>query len=116
MKSNRFLSFAGHYFNLMTWAEHLISFYKNLEPPENLPAGIDWLYPQKNALVFETAEKFFHKFYDDAKPRRIFLGINPGRFGAGVTAVNFTGPRQLKEDCGIEHNLKNGSELSAEFI
>jgi hypothetical protein len=44
------------------------------------------------------------------------LGINPGRFGAGVTGVNFTAPRQLKEHCGLEHPFKDQSELSAEFI
>ena len=61
-------------------------------------------------------EAFLHKYYDDDRPRRIFLGINPGRFGAGVTGVNFTAPRQLKEYCGIHHEFKNQSELSAEFI
>lgn len=44
------------------------------------------------------------------------LGINPGRFGAGITGINFTGPRQLKENCGIDHPWGNSSELSAEFI
>ena len=44
------------------------------------------------------------------------LGINPGRFGAGITGVNFTAPRQLKENCAIDHSWGNGSELSAEFI
>jgi hypothetical protein len=43
------------------------------------------------------------------------LGINPGRYGAGITGVNFTAPKQLKEFCGIENPFK-GSELSAEFI
>ena len=45
----------------------------------------------------------------------MLLGINPGRFGAGITGVNFTAPKQLREHCQIESNLK-GSELSAEFI
>ena len=44
------------------------------------------------------------------------LGINPGRFGAGITGVNFTAPRQLKQYCGINHSWGNGTELSAEFI
>ena len=44
------------------------------------------------------------------------LGINPGRYGAGITGVNFTAPKQLKEHCGIEHHFKSASELSAEFI
>lgn len=60
--------------------------------------------------------KFLEKYYNDDKERTLLLGINPGRFGAGVTGVNFTAPRQLKEYCGIDHNFKPQSELSAEFI
>ena len=44
------------------------------------------------------------------------LGINPGRFGAGITGINFTAPRQLKDNCGIDHPWGNTTELSAEFI
>jgi hypothetical protein len=98
------------------WAEHLTAFYKNLEPPKKLPNKIGWLHPQNDPGVPEIVAQFFHKYYSDAHPRRIFLGINPGRFGAGVTGVNFTAPRQLKDHCGIDHPFKNGTELSAEFI
>jgi hypothetical protein len=60
---------------------------------------------------------FREKFYNDDKPRRLIFGINPGRFGAGTTGINFTAPRQLKENCGIDHSFKaSQSELSAEFI
>ena len=100
----------------MNWAEHLIAFYRDLRPPETLPKGIEWLYPQKDRITFQIVEEFFHKFYADQHQRRIFLGINPGRVGAGVTGVNFTAPRQLKDFCGIDHSFKTGSELSAEFI
>ena len=44
------------------------------------------------------------------------LGINPGKYGAGITGVNFTAPKQLKEYCDIDHHFKTSSELSAEFI
>lgn len=44
------------------------------------------------------------------------VGINPGRFGGGITGINFTGPRQLTNHCSIQHSFGNGSELSAEFI
>ena len=64
----------------------------------------------------QTVELFFHKFYNDNTPRQIIFGINPGRFGAGVTGVNFTAPRQLKQYCDIDHSFKDQSELSAEFI
>lgn len=101
---------------MKTWAAHLISFYRTLQPPKILPGNIEWLYPQQDALVMDVVGLFLNKFYNDAMPRRIFLGINPGRFGAGVTGINFTAPKQLKENCGIEHPFKNQSELSAEFI
>ena len=64
----------------------------------------------------QVVKHFFEKFYSDNNPRRLLLGINPGRFGAGITGVNFTAPKQLKENCGIDHAWKKSSELSAEFI
>ena len=100
----------------MTWAQQLFRFYKDLKPPEHLPNDVAWLYPQKDPEVLALVQQFFNKFYNDTEPRSLMLGINPGRFGAGVTGVNFTAPKQLKEDCGIAHRLKPQSEMSAEFI
>ncbi len=97
-------------------ADKLIRFYQCLRPPQNLPKGIEVLFPQKDPQVMEVVTQFFKKFYKDNQPRRLMLGINPGRFGAGTTGINFTGPRQLKEFCGIHYPFKNHSELSAEFI
>jgi hypothetical protein len=93
-----------------------LSFYKNLQPPKALPNDIEWLYPQQQEGVMDIVSAFLNKYYADDAPRKLFLGINPGRFGAGVTGVNFTAPKQLKEDCGIDHPFKNQTELSAEFI
>jgi hypothetical protein len=101
---------------MKTWADHLLSFYSNLKPPKKLPNDIEWLYPQKDVAVMKIFARFLHKYYNDNQPRRILLGINPGRFGAGITGVNFTAPKQLKEYCGIDHEFKNQTELSAEFI
>jgi hypothetical protein len=97
-------------------SENLIHFYQSLQPPRNLPKGIEVLFPQKDKQVIELVKKFFEEYYKDDRPRRLLLGINPGRFGAGITGVNFTAPKQLKEVCGIDHHLKLSSELSAEFI
>jgi hypothetical protein len=82
----------------------------------HLPNGIEILFPQKDKQVRELAKKFFTKYFDDHKQRSLMLGINPGRFGAGITGVNFTAPKQLKHACGIDHHFKLSSELSAEFI
>jgi hypothetical protein len=81
-----------------------------------LPKGIEVLFPQKDPQVIQIVEKFFRKYFNDDHPRSIMLGINPGRHGAGITGVNFTAPKQLKDHCGIDHHFKTSSELSAEFI
>jgi hypothetical protein len=97
------------------YSQHLIDFYLSLQAPK-VPRGFAVLHPHPDKEVVEVVKKFFKKFYHDNHPRRLMLGINPGRLGAGITGINFTAPRQLKENCGIDHPWKNSSELSAEFI
>ena len=63
-----------------------------------------------------VVKTFFYKFYDDNAPRHLIFGINPGRFGAGTTGINFTAPKQLTEFCDIDHSFRLHTELSAEFI
>lgn len=98
------------------WADFLLHYYTTLTPPHPLPGGIGWLHPQQQLQVQETMRRFFQKFFSDDAPRTLMLGINPGRFGAGITGVNFTAGKQLTDPCGIEHPFGNQSELSAEFI
>ena len=98
-----------------TWAKELFEFYTSLKPQKYLPGSIQWLYPQKEKKVQAILVLFLNKYYSDCSKRILFLGINPGRYGAGITGINFTAPKQLREDCEIE-NPFSGSELSAEFI
>ncbi|HKP31947.1 MAG TPA: hypothetical protein VJT83_04450, partial [Chitinophagaceae bacterium] len=99
----------------MHLADQLKSFYKNLSIPD-VPDGIEVLHPQKLDDVVAITSTFFDKYYSDSNPRQLLFGINPGRFGAGTTGINFTAPRQLKQQLCIEHTFKDQSELSAEFI
>ena len=101
---------------MKTWAEHLYGFYSSLHPTQQLPGDIHWLYPQQKPDVLQVVKTFLQTYFNDTGERRLLLGINPGRFGAGITGVNFTAARQLTEACGIAHPFGNGSELSAEFI
>jgi uracil DNA glycosylase superfamily protein len=101
---------------MKTFAEKIIHFYKTLNPPGKLPRNIDWLFPQKDKIVFNAIESFYNKYYYDNNQRSLIFGINPGRFGAGTTGINFTAPKQLKQHCEIAHSFKNQTELSAEFI
>jgi len=95
----------------------LVQFYCSMQPPENLPPDVEVLFPQQHPDVQKIIEQFFSTFYhDNKKTRRLILGINPGRFGAGITGINFTAPKQLSACCGIDHPFKESSELSAEFI
>jgi hypothetical protein len=100
----------------MLWNKQLLTFYKHLQPPARLPGKVQWLYPQQSPQVMQLVQLFLDKYYSDTGQRRLILGINPGRFGAGITGINFTAPRQLTDFCGIPHSLGNSSELSAEFI
>ncbi len=72
--------------------------------------------PYLNEEAYGLCEQFYQKYYNDKKKRTIILGINPGRFGAGLTGIPFTDPVKLEEDCGIANNLKKQRELSADFI
>jgi Domain of unknown function (DUF4918) len=99
-----------------TIAAQLIQFYKTLSLPGGLPAGVNVLFPQSRKEVMQIVKTFFDKYYSDHHSRQLIFGINPGRLGGGITGINFTAPRQLKDNCGIDHSFGNSSELSAEFI
>jgi hypothetical protein len=101
---------------MQSLADKLFAYYQNLRPPQRLPAGVEVLFPQKEAAVMKIIKQFCYKFFHDNRKRRLMLGINPGRLGAGITGVNFTAPKQLKENLGIDHPFKISSELSAEFM
>jgi hypothetical protein len=44
------------------------------------------------------------------------IGINPGRFGAGVTGIPFTDPVRLESICEIPNDLGKRQELSSVFV
>jgi len=100
----------------MTFSERTIKFYKSLHIDALLPDNIEVLNPYKVKEVIESCKSFYNKYYNDTSGRRIILGINPGRFGAGVTGIPFTDPVRLESKCGIANTFKKRSELSSEFI
>jgi len=72
---------------MKTFADRAIEFYSSLSIDTKLPAGISILDPYVDTEVQNIIQSFFRKFYDDARERIILFGINPGRFGAGVTGI-----------------------------
>ncbi len=93
-----------------------IKYFLNLKSLANNLKGVKIINPYESAEVQNVVKKFFTKFYSDNKERLFMIGINPGRFGGGLTGIFFTDPVALKEFCGIDNNLGNKKELSSTFI
>ncbi len=99
-----------------TLAENIIAFNASLNLDVDLPESVEVMNPFNNWDTRILSETFYRKFYNDTHPRVMILGINPGRFGAGVTGVPFTDPIKLKEKCGIPNRLEQKPELSSRFF
>jgi hypothetical protein len=99
-----------------TFGEKVLQFYKNLEIKESLPKGIEILNPYHDKHTFQFCIEFCKTFYNDTNTRIAILGINPGRFGGGITGIPFTDPIKLERFCGIKNDLPKKAELSADFI
>jgi len=99
-----------------TQADAILEFYQKLQPAFNLPEGVIIMNPFHNSTSWGMTESFYKKFYNDKRQRIFIFGINPGRFGGGVTGIPFTDPIRLESDCGIKNECKKISELSSIFI
>jgi len=102
---------------MKSFADKIISFNKNIVFNGNLPKKVSIMNPFKeNNEALNISTQFYKKFYNDSNKRHIILGINPGRFGAGVTGVPFTDTKRLLNECGLEFSGKATHEPSATFI
>jgi len=100
-----------------TFADKIIEFNTSLGFTGILPDGISIMNPFKdNAEILPVSSAFYRKYYSDQMPRHLILGINPGRFGAGVTGIPFTDPKRLIEKCGLPFHGELKHEPSSVFI
>ena len=101
----------------MSFADKIIDYNLNLALDVPLPEHICVMNPYQDPSVRSVTEVFYRKFYNDSQPRRLIMGINPGRFGAGVTGIPFTDSVRLREKCGILSDvIPETKELSSVFI
>ncbi|MBS1687792.1 MAG: DUF4918 family protein [Bacteroidetes bacterium] len=102
---------------MKTLADRIIQFNKTIAFKGSLPEGITIMNPYKESEeALRCSSLFFQKYYSDNNERRFIIGINPGRFGSGLTGVSFTDPKRLEEKCGIKTSLPKKHEPSSEFI
>lgn len=99
------------------FSDKVLKFLLGLEFKNPLPDGISIMNPFRDKpAIIPVVSKFYHKYYNDTHPRYIILGINPGRFGAGVTGIPFTDSKRLQEKCGLSIPDLNTFETSSVFI
>lgn len=102
---------------MITFAERVIEFNKNLRLGVTLPENIRVMNPfTENPAALEASSAFYRKYYSDNRKRLLILGINPGRFGAGVTGIPFTDTKRLEEKCGIKISGFTSHEPSSVFV
>jgi hypothetical protein len=102
---------------MKTFADNVLEFNKYIHFEGKLPGGIRVLNPFKdNREILSITELFYRKFYNDTRKRRLILGINPGRYGAGATGIPFTDTKRLSEICSIEIDSIRTHEPSSVFV
>lgn len=99
------------------FADKVIKFNKELDFSGELHNGIQVMNPfRQNVEVLPVSELFYQKFYGDTRKRKLILGINPGRLGAGVTGIPFTDTKRLSEICNIKIDSVVSHEPSSVFV
>ena len=101
--------------NDMSFAEKVIHFFDKIESPQ-VPEYIEVMNPFITEEVRDVVDQFYAKYFNDNNPRRLIFGINPGRFGAGITGVPFTDPIRLEEVCNIPNSFHKRQETSSVFV
>jgi len=99
-----------------TFGERVIKYFNSLNKSRKLPGGVKIINPYNSQKVKSIVREFFCKFYNDNNDRLFVIGINPGRFGGGLTGISFTDPVALRERCKIENDLGTRKELSSKFV
>ena len=98
------------------FVDKALKFFLNQKLPEKLPDQVSVMNPYDSENTVLLVKRFFKKFYSDNNKRTFIVGINPGRFGGGITGIAFTDPVNLEEKCGIKNNLDKKQELSSRFV
>jgi len=101
---------------MQTFSAHILDFLFHLQLPFAPPNNIEVLDVHKDIAVREACNAFYKKYYSDSNKRHALIGINPGRFGGGVTGIPFTDPIRLQYDCGIANAFQKKQELSSVFM
>lgn len=103
-----------------TWKANILAFNNGLNlSEEGLPKNVHVLNPFEGEFeerINAIAETFYTKYYNDSLQRKLILGINPGRLGAGSTGIPFSDTKRLEQFCDISVEAFSSHEPSSEFV
>lgn len=98
------------------FASKVLAFFEGLENDFRLPNKVTTIFPFHKEETKRVMRRFFEKYYSDTYGRAYLFGINPGRFGAGITGIGFTDADALEKVCHIPNRFSHRHEVSATFI
>jgi len=99
-----------------TFAQKVLDYHFALPTKLPLTKGVEMIYPFSHPETISVMTRFFNKYYHDKHPRHFIFGINPGRFGSGITGIGFTDASHLESHCSISNSFSKRIETSSEFI
>jgi hypothetical protein len=98
------------------FSTRVLNYYGSITRDWSRPQAFDIIFPFDQEAVKRSMKTFYKKYYSDEDKRTYLFGINPGRFGAGVTGIPFTDPVHLEEKCQIPNGLDKRKELSSQYV
>lgn len=101
----------------MTISDKVLDFLTKVHYTGDLPPGIEIMNPYRTStVIWDTCQRFYNKYYNDTTTRKLILGINPGRLGAGSTGIPFTDTKRLNDKCEIPFDTFVTHEPSSVFM
>lgn len=101
---------------MATFGDKAYRFFTTLRFPRRLPPGVAVMNPYGDRAVRSCFRAFLSRFFGDSRGRVLILGINPSRFGAGITGVAFTDPVAMRDFCGVPNAMGDVREVSSTFV
>lgn len=84
-----------------------------------VPDGFKIINPfcsESKDKINQIIDKFYHKFYNDNKKRRMILGSSPARRGTAVTGIPYEDAEHLQNQTGIYINDFYVNKSSSNFL
>jgi hypothetical protein len=103
---------------MKTFGEKVLHFIKHLAyTGAELPKNKVIYNPFKDLTQpLHIAKQFYEKYFNDSHARCALFGINPFKWGAGLTGIPFTDYKRLQSECQIAYDGKGSHENSSLFI